>query len=135
MKNLCTVFSIVQKYCAKSGRASGKCFEELEKAAAYNHLFFPLYTYLKVLQALGLIKIYRFRNLIIMTEKGVYTDAGSISKITARLLMFLYFAERILEVFFFLIVFWPAHLAVQTQYHHHRNNESSHRKNRVDELN
>lgn len=134
MKNLRTVFTIIQKHCASSGDAGEKCLEELEQIAAFNNLFFPLQVYLQILQTLGLIKIYRFRNQIILTQTGESTEASEIPKSKARTLLFLLMIRRVISVSVLLVLFWPARLAIQKQYHPGRNLQSRARTSSADEF-
>jgi len=125
MKNLKSIFEIVRKYCFERGVSNEQCFKELEKMTVNNSIFFPLFSYLRVLQSLGLIKLSKLRKEIILTEKGRVADDSEFSS-KAYLILFLHFLRRIFLVTFLFTLFWPMFLFIHKQMITGRINEEGH---------
>jgi len=122
MKNLRIIFGIIQKHCFETGITNEECFAELEKLPASNSTFFPLYSYLRVLQDLGLIKLSRLNKVISLTEKGKTTDERSVPGLRAFAVLFLHLVRRMFILAFLWMLFWPALLVIPKQYNAQRNN-------------
>jgi hypothetical protein len=125
MKNCQIIFKIIRKHDGRTGMPDKKCYEELERLAPSNSLFFPLRMYLRVLRGLGLIKLSGPEGAIILTQKGKTADYRSLFGFRAFILLSLHCTVRIFSVIFLLILFWPMHLSVQRHYEEKRDDEGS----------
>ena len=122
MKNLQNVFEIVKRYCSATGVSNDECFAALERPDVSNSIFFPVFSYLRVLQTLGLIKLSSFRKVILVTEKGKVADERSLHTLRAYLVMLLHLVRRAAIVIVLFAFFWPVFLFIQkgnpAQSHH-----------------
>jgi hypothetical protein len=88
------------------------------------NIFFPLFSYLRVLQSLGLIRIYRYNNVIALTEKGKAANDVPYS-VGALFVMSMHILRRAVIVTLFFALFWPTLLATQKQYYAGKNSEGN----------
>jgi hypothetical protein len=124
MKNLTIIFGIIKRYCREKEISNEQCFSALEKLNVNESIFFPLFSYLRVLQSLGLIKLSRFRKVIVLTEKGKAANDVPYSA-GALFLVLLHILRRLVIVTFFFALFWPMLLAMQKQYDAEKNGEGN----------
>jgi hypothetical protein len=113
MKKSQIIFDIIRNRGSQTGMPDNKYYEELERLAPSNSLFFPLPVYLRVLRDLGLIEFSGPGRTILLTEKGKTADDLSSFDFRSFMLLFLHCSGRIISVIFLLILFWPMHLSVQ----------------------
>ena len=125
MKKSQIIFRIIRNRCGQTGMPDKKCYQELERLAPANCLFFPLPVYLRVLRGLGLIELSGPGRTINLTEKGKAADDLSPFNFRAFMLLAAHCTGRIFSVIFLLILFWPMYLSVQRHYDEKRDDEGS----------
>jgi hypothetical protein len=70
MDNLNVVFKVIKECSKEGGIADETCFTTLESMADYNSAFLPIYSYMSVLEYLGLVKFDIRTKAIILTKRG-----------------------------------------------------------------
>lgn len=113
MKELQFIFEIVRKHCLHTGVSNVQCFHELERREVNNSIYFPMSSYLLVLQSLGLIRLSKFRKVIVITEKGKTAPDGVMSASRVHFVFFLHRLRRLVIVAVLFAFFWPMFLFVQ----------------------
>ncbi len=122
MKNIRIIFEIIRKYCYETGISNEQCFTELERSAVNNSMFFPVYSYLRVLQSLGLIKLSKFKKALRLTDKGKAVGSLPVFSLPVFIVLFLHVLRRVLVIVFLFILCWPLFLAIPKQYNAQRDN-------------
>jgi len=82
MSNLNGVFVFIKEHCKEEGIPDKTCFQTLLEMKEYKDVFFPLYTYVIILEDFGLIEFNIRTSEISLTKKG--RDADSVFDFLAR---------------------------------------------------
>lgn len=70
MENLNVVFKTIKECCNEDGIPGKTCLRTLRRMEKYNEVFLPVYTYLEILEHLGLITFNVRTKEITLTKKG-----------------------------------------------------------------
>jgi hypothetical protein len=70
MENLNVVFKTIKECCSEDGIPDKTCLRTLQRMEKYNEIFLPVYTYLDILEHLGLIRFNIRTKKIVLTKEG-----------------------------------------------------------------
>lgn len=74
MNNFEAVFKTIKENCQTAGVLSADCFAEITKLALSSTQFLSVYSYLEVLEGIGLIQFCKQTNRVAITRKGMETE-------------------------------------------------------------